>query len=70
MSVSMSMTAATPTAAEQATATDEIALSLANVNLFYGAFRAVKDVTLDIRARSITAIIGPRAAASRRCCAR
>src|SRR5262249_14598134 len=25
----------------------------------YGAFRAVKDVTLDIKARSITAIIGP-----------
>jgi phosphate transport system ATP-binding protein len=37
----------------------DIALRLANVNLFYGAFRAVKDVALDIKARSITAIIGP-----------
>jgi phosphate transport system ATP-binding protein len=41
-------------------ATDSaIALSLANVNLFYGGFRAVKDVSLQIKARSITAIIGP-----------
>jgi phosphate transport system ATP-binding protein len=38
---------------------DEMALSLANVNLFYGTFRAVKNVALQIKARSITAIIGP-----------
>jgi phosphate transport system ATP-binding protein len=37
----------------------ELALRLAQVNLYYGGFRAVKDVTLDIRARAITAIIGP-----------
>jgi phosphate transport system ATP-binding protein len=36
-----------------------MALRLANVSLYYGAFRAVKQVTLEIKARSITAIIGP-----------
>ncbi|WP_236689992.1 phosphate ABC transporter ATP-binding protein PstB [Thermanaerothrix daxensis] len=30
-----------------------------NVNVYYGAFRAVKDVNLQIEARKITAIIGP-----------
>lgn len=37
----------------------QMALRLANVNLYYGSFRAVKDVTLDIAERAITAIIGP-----------
>ena len=36
-----------------------LTLRLADVNLYYGGFRAVKDVTLDVPARSITAIIGP-----------
>src|SRR5262245_58786448 len=53
------MTTAVPTQTEApATATD-LALQLANVNLYYGTFRAVKEVALDIKARSITAIIGP-----------
>ncbi|WP_416201801.1 phosphate ABC transporter ATP-binding protein PstB [Thermanaerothrix sp.] len=30
-----------------------------NVNVYYGSFRAVKDVNLQIEARKITAIIGP-----------
>lgn len=42
-----------------AVASADLALRLANVNLYYSAFRAVKDVTLDFKARSITAIIGP-----------
>ena len=37
----------------------ELALRVAQVNLYYGDFRAVKEVNLDIRARAITAIIGP-----------
>ena len=35
------------------------ALRIRDVNLYYGAFRAVKAVSLDIQARAITAIIGP-----------
>ncbi|MEO7909336.1 MAG: phosphate ABC transporter ATP-binding protein PstB [Roseiflexaceae bacterium] len=55
------MSTTTATAAQVATtaADTDTVLSLANVNLYYGAFRAVKDVTLNIKARSITAIIGP-----------
>lgn len=37
----------------------EIALQIRDLHLYYGSFRAVKDVTLDIKARTITAIIGP-----------
>jgi phosphate transport system ATP-binding protein len=35
------------------------ALRLRDVSLYYGAFRAVKNVNLDINAKSVTAIIGP-----------
>ncbi len=35
------------------------AVSLRQVHLYYGTFRAVKDVTLDIPANRITALIGP-----------
>jgi len=34
-------------------------LRLEGVNLYYGSFRAVKDISLDIATCSITAIIGP-----------
>ncbi len=53
--------AAVTSQARSTTQTDapELALRLANVNLYYGNFRAVKDVTLEIKARAITAIIGP-----------
>ncbi len=34
-------------------------LGMKNVNLFYGSFQAVKEITLDIHTCSITAIIGP-----------
>ncbi|MDD2252155.1 MAG: phosphate ABC transporter ATP-binding protein PstB [Dehalococcoidales bacterium] len=40
-------------------AEDGHCLRLQQVNLYYGDFHAVKDVSLDIGARSITAIIGP-----------
>ncbi len=35
------------------------ALSVQNLNVFYGKFQAVRDVGLNIRARQITALIGP-----------
>ena len=34
-------------------------LDLKNVNIFYGSFRAVADVTLSVLPRSVTAFIGP-----------
>lgn len=37
----------------------DIALSTKDVNLYYGAFRAVKNINLKIQSRAITAIIGP-----------
>ncbi len=36
-----------------------IALSLQNVSCYYGSFRAVRDVSLDVVANEITALIGP-----------
>lgn len=39
--------------------TNDYAIEMRNVNVYYGAFRAVKDVNLRIEARKITAIIGP-----------
>jgi phosphate transport system ATP-binding protein len=44
-----------------ATAPPEFAasVSLDNVNLYYGTYRAVKDINLDLQAQAITAIIGP-----------
>src|SRR5262245_48359695 len=55
----MSTTAASIVESQAPDATADVALRLANVNLYYGDFRAVKDVTLDFKTRSITAIIGP-----------
>jgi phosphate transport system ATP-binding protein len=40
-------------------ATLPTAVSLRNVHLYYGAFRAVKDVTIDVPKHRITALIGP-----------
>lgn len=36
-----------------------VKLSTKSVNLYYGAYHALKDVTFDIQERTITAIIGP-----------
>ena len=48
-------------AASRAAASDSDAgrLTLDNVSARYGAFRAVKDVTLAVRPKSVTALIGP-----------
>jgi phosphate transport system ATP-binding protein len=37
----------------------EIVLKLDAVSCWYGTFRAVKDVSIDVRAREVTALIGP-----------
>jgi len=42
-----------------AEATSEPAVDLRGVSVYYGAFRAVKDITFDVRANAITALIGP-----------
>jgi phosphate transport system ATP-binding protein len=56
-------TAAHPTAAVApaiATAvTPEAKVRIRDLNLYYGAFRAVRDLTIDIPAGKVTAIIGP-----------
>jgi phosphate transport system ATP-binding protein len=38
---------------------DHFAIHTQDIHLYYGAFRAVKDVTLEITPQKITAIIGP-----------
>ena len=40
-------------------AAQEPAVDLRGVSIYYGAFRAVRDITFDVRARAITALIGP-----------
>ncbi len=40
-----------------------------SVNVYYGEKHALKDVSIDIPERSVTAFIGRRAAASRPSCA-
>jgi phosphate transport system ATP-binding protein len=42
-----------------APAAREVKLRIRDLNLFYGSFRAVRDVTMEIAANQITAIIGP-----------
>lgn len=46
-------------AARAAQGSDAGALVLSNVSARYGAFRAVKDVSLAVRPKSVTALIGP-----------
>ena len=52
------MLAPAPGAAE-ATVEREPVLRLDAVSCWYGTFRAVKDVSIDIKAREVTALIGP-----------
>ena len=37
----------------------DLVFSVANLSVFYGKFRAVRDVTLDVYRKQITALIGP-----------
>ena len=53
------MTDATTTPSATATEPSEPVFSVRDLSVHYGAFRAVREVTLDIRQREITAFIGP-----------
>ena len=62
------MTTATPamTAPAAATAMDapappsaDVTLSVANLDMYYGAFRALRGINLEVKRRAVTALIGP-----------
>jgi len=57
--VPVPITSADPGNADEDVAPPATALELRDVSLYYGAFRAVKDVSLDIPRNRITALIGP-----------
>ena len=38
---------------------EEISVSTRDLNVFYGGFHAIKDVSTDVKSRDITALIGP-----------
>ena len=44
-------------------------IDVSDLNIFYGDFLAVEDVSMTIEPKSVTAFIGPPGAASRRSCA-
>jgi len=48
-----------PSATAETNVEHETILRLDNVSCWYGGFRAVKDVSIDIGARRVTALIGP-----------
>ena len=48
-----------PVAQLKPSATVSGAISLANVEAFYGTFRAVNNVSLEVQPRAVTALIGP-----------
>ncbi len=39
--------------------TDELKMSVKNLDFYYGEFRALRGINLDIAANKVTAIIGP-----------
>ena len=53
------VTAATEAATEPRPKDREIVLELKGLSCFYGTFRAVRDVSIEIEAREVTALIGP-----------
>jgi phosphate transport system ATP-binding protein len=53
------MTIETPEAGPSALADAEIVFDVQGFNAYYGAFRALKEITFQIREHQITAIIGP-----------
>ena len=46
------------TTTREATATDTT-LSVKNLDMYYGSFRALRDISLDVTRNSVTALIGP-----------
>ena len=49
---------------------DTYAIETKDLNVYYGGFRAVRDINLAIEPRQITALIGPSGCAKARCCVR
>ena len=45
-------------------------IDVSNLNIYYGGFHAVEDVSMTVEPRTVTAFIGPSAAASPPCCGR
>ena len=41
------------------TGSKDIVLQVRNLNVYYEDFLAVKDVTMDVKKKSVTALIGP-----------
>jgi len=50
---------AEPAAAAGSSAARPVKVALRDLSVFYGSFRAVREITLDVAANSVTAIIGP-----------
>jgi phosphate transport system ATP-binding protein len=50
---------ARPSKAEPAIAAEQLRLKVENLNVYYGDFKAVKDIDLSIRTNKVTALIGP-----------
>jgi phosphate transport system ATP-binding protein len=48
-----------PTRTSHADDAREVVFDIANLSVYYGSYRAVRDVTLSIRRNEITALIGP-----------
>jgi len=48
-----------PSATPGATDERRVKLAIRDLNVYYGAFRALRDITLDVHANAVTAIIGP-----------
>ena len=54
-----SMRTETAASADAAAAADRPVIRLQDVSFYYGSFRAVKDISIDVPAHRITALIGP-----------
>jgi len=59
MRVNVSPKEALPPPEARQPATREVGIAVRGLDLFYGSHQALKGVTLDVAARSVTAIIGP-----------
>jgi phosphate ABC transporter, ATP-binding protein len=59
LTVNVTETATTATAAHRASVAGPVVLDLANVSVFYGSYEAVRQTTMSIARNQITAMIGP-----------
>ena len=51
--------AMTTTADAPASPSADVTLSVANLDMYYGAFRALRGINLEVKRRAVTALIGP-----------